>query len=63
MSTRRRGKKETKQEPPTQYRVTDLVSLADLKHMHTRKGKYPTKPPFGQAAWEDAKREKEERLK
>ena len=32
--------------------------------MHTRKGKYPTKPPpFGQLTWEEAKREKEEKLK
>ena len=63
MSTKRRGKEETKQELPTQYRVTDPVSLADLEHIHTRKGKYPTKPPpFAQATWEDAKREKEERL-
>ena len=64
MSTKRRGKKETKQEPPTQYELTDPVSLADLEHIHTRKGKYPTKlPPLGQATWEDAKREKKERLR
>ena len=64
MPTKRRGKKETKQEPPTQYRVIDPVSLADLENIHTRKGKYSTKPPpLGQASWEDAKREKEERLR
>ena len=64
MSTKRRGKKETKQEPPTQYRAIDPVSLADLENIHTRKGKYPTKPPPpGQATWEDVKREKEERLR
>ena len=63
MSTKRRGKKETKQEPPTQCRVTDPVFMADLEHIHTRKGKYPTKPPLGQAPWEDAKREKKERLR
>ena len=64
MSTKRRGKKETKQEPPTQYRVIYPVSLADLENIHTRKGKYPTKPPpLGQATWEDAKREKGERLR
>ena len=64
MSTKRRGKKETKQEPPTQYRVIDPVSLADLENIHTRKGKYSTKPPpLGQATWEDAKREKVERLR
>ena len=64
MSTKKRGKKETKQESPTQYKVVDPISLADLKNMHTRKGKYPTRPPpFGQLTWEEAKREKEEKLK
>ena len=54
MSTKRRGRKETKQEPPTQFRVIDPVSLADLENIHTRKGKYPTiPPPLGQATWED----------
>ena len=63
MSTKRKGKKETKQEPPTQYRVVDPVSLTDLKNIHTRKGKYPTlPPPLGQPTWEDVKRE-EERLR
>ena len=42
----------------------DPISLTDLEHMHTRKGKYPTRPPpFGQPTWEEAKREKEEKLK
>ena len=64
MSTKRKGRKETKQEPPTQYRGIDPVSLADLENIHTRKGKYPTvPPPFGQPTWEDVKREKEERLR
>ena len=64
MSTKRRKKKEIKQEPPTQYRFIDPVSLADLENIYTRKGKYPTKsPPLGQATWEDVKREKEERLR
>ena len=63
MSTKRRGKKETRQGPPTQHRIIDPVSLADLENIHTTKGKYPTKPPLGQATWEDAKREKEERLR
>ena len=64
MSTKSRGKKETKQEPPTQYRVIDPVFLADLENIHTRKGKYPTiPPPLGQATWEDVKREKEEKLR
>ena len=59
MSAKRKGKKETKLESPTQYKVVDPISLTDLEHMHTRKGKYPTKPP----TWEEAKREKEEKLK
>ena len=64
MSAKRRGKKETKQESPTQFKVVDPISLADLENIHTRRGKYPTKPPpFGQANWEEAKREKEEKLK
>ena len=63
MSTKRKGRKETKEEPPTQYRVIDPVSLANLENIHTRKGKYPTVPPFGQPTWEDVKREKEERLR
>ena len=64
MSAKRRGKRETKQESPTQYKVVDPISLTDLEHMHTRKGKYLTRPPpFGQPTWEEAKREKEEKLK
>ena len=64
MSTKRKGKKETKQESPTQYKVVDPNSLTDLEHMHTRRGIYPTKPPpFGQPTWEEVKREKEEKLK
>ena len=64
MSTKRKGKKESKQESPTQYRVVDPISLTDLEHIHTRMGKYPTRPPpFGQPTWKEAKREKEEKLK
>ena len=64
MSTKRKGKKETKQGSPTQYKVVDPISLADLENIHTRKGKYPTRPPpFGQLTWEEAKRNKEEKLK
>ena len=64
MSTKRKGRKETKQEPPTQYMGLDPVSLADLENIHTRKGKYPTvPPPFGQPTWEDVKMKKEERLR
>ena len=40
------------------------ISLTDLENMHTRRGRYPTKPPpFGQLTWEEAKREKKEKLK
>ena len=64
MSTKRKGKKETKQESPTQYKVVDPISLADLENIHTRKRKYPTRPPpFGQLTWAEAKREREEKLK
>ena len=64
MSTKRKGKRETKLESPTQYKVVDPISLTDLEHIHTRRGKYPTRPPpFGQPTWEEAKREKEEKLK
>ena len=64
MSAKKRGKKEIKQELPTQYKVVDPISLADLENIHTRKGKYSTRPPpFGQLTWEEAKREKEEKLK
>ena len=45
MSTKKRGKKETKQESPTQYKVVDPISLADLENIHTRKAKYQT-PSF-----------------
>ena len=63
MSTKRKGKRETKQESPTQYKVVDPISLTALEHIHTRRGKYPTKPPpFRQPIWEEAKREKEEKL-
>ena len=64
MSAKRKGKRETKPESPIQYKVVDPISLTDLEHMHTRKGKYPTRPPpFEQPTWEEAKREKEEKLK
>ena len=64
MSTKRKGKRETKLESPTQYKVVDPISLTDLEHIHTRRGKYPTRPPpFGQPTWEETKREKEEKLK
>ena len=64
MSAKRKGKRGTKLESPTQYKVVDPISLTDLKHMHTRRGKYPTRPPpFGQPTCEEAKREKGEKTK
>ena len=64
MSAKRKGKRKTRLEFPTQYKVVDPISLTDLEHMHTRKGKYPTRPPFfGQPTWEEAKREREKKLK
>ena len=41
MSVREKGRKKTKQETSTQYKV-----LADLEHIHLRKGRSsPSKPP------------------
>ena len=67
MATREKGKKKTKQEAPQeasqQYKVTDPISMADLEHMHTRRGKYPSRPPpFGPKTWELARKEKEEKV-
>ena len=67
MATREKGRKRTKQEAPQeasqQYKVTDAISMADLEHMHTRRGKYPSRPPpFGPKTWELAQREKEEKV-
>ena len=48
MATREKGRKRTKQEAPQeasqQYKVTDPISMADLEHMHTRRGKYLSHP-------------------
>ena len=67
MATREKGRKKTKQEAPQeasqQYKVMDPISMADLEHMHTRRGKYPSHPPpFGPKTWELARREKEEKV-
>ena len=67
MATREKGRKKTKQEAPQeasqQFKVTDPISMADLEHMHTRRGKYPSRPPpFGPKTWELAQREKEEKV-
>ena len=64
MSVREKGRKKTKQETSAQYKVTDLISMADLEHIHLRKGRsYPSKPPpMSTNTWEEVRREKEERL-
>ena len=49
MATREKGRKKTKQEAPQeasqQFKVTDPISMADLENIHTRRGKYPSRPP------------------
>ena len=49
MATRERGRRKTKQEAPQeasqQFTVTDPISMADLENIHTRRGKYPSRPP------------------
>ena len=64
MSNREKGRKKTKQETSTQYKVTDPISMADLGNIHLRKGKlYPSKPPpQSLKTWEEVRREKEERI-
>ena len=67
MATREKGRKKTKQEAPQeasqQFKVTDPISMADLENIHTRRGKYPSRPPpFGPKTWEMAQKEKEERV-
>ena len=67
MATREKGRKKTKQEAPQeasqQFKVTDPISMADLENIHTRRGKYPSRPPpFGPKTWELARKEKEDRV-
>ena len=67
MATREKGRRKTKQEVPQeasqQYKVMDPISMADLENIHTRRGKYPSRPPpFGPKTWELAQKEKEERV-
>ena len=67
MATREKGsrkiKQEASQEASQQYKVMDPISMADLENIHTRRGKYPSRPPpFGPKTWESARREKEERV-
>ena len=64
MSSREKGRKKTKLETSTQYKVTDPISIADLENIHLRKGEiYPSKPPpQSLKTWEEVRREKEERI-
>ena len=67
MATREKGRKKIKPEAPQevsqQFKVTDPISMADLENIHTRRGKYPSRPPpFGPKTWEMAQKEKEERV-
>ena len=64
MSVREKGRKKIKQETSTQYKVTDPISMTDLEHIHLRKGRsYPSNPPpLSTKAWEEVRREKEERI-
>ena len=64
MSTREKGRKKTKPETSTQYKVTNPISMADLENIHLRKGKsYPSKPPpQSLKTWEEVRKEKEERI-
>ena len=67
MATREKGRRKTKQGVPQeasqQYKVMDPISMADLENIHTRRGKYPSRPPpFGPKTWELAREEKEERV-
>ena len=67
MATREKGKKKTKPEAPQeasrQFKITYPISMADLENIHTRRGKYPSRPPpFGPKTWEMAQKEKEERV-
>ena len=62
MSVREKGRKKTKQETSTQDKVTDLIFIGDLEHIHLRKGRsYPSKPPpLSTKTWGEVRREKEE---
>ncbi|MDA8042856.1 MAG: hypothetical protein MPJ22_10620, partial [Pirellulales bacterium] len=67
MATREKGRKKTKQEAPQeasqQFKVTDPISMADLENIHTRRGKYPSRPPPSRPkTWELAQKEKEEKV-
>ena len=66
MATREKGRKKTKQEAPQeasqQFTVTDPISMADLENIHTRRGKYPSRPLLSDQKlgnWPEGKRRKE----
>ena len=61
MSVREKRRKKIKQETSTQYKVTDPIFMADLEHIHLRKGRsYTSKPPpLSTKTWEEVRREKE----
>ena len=67
MATREKERRKTKQEVPQetsqQFTVTDPISMADLENIHTRRGKYPSRPPpFRPKTWELARKGKEEEV-
>ena len=67
MDTREKGRKKTKPEAPQeasqQFKVTGPIFMADLENIHTRRGKYPSRPPpFRPKTWEMAQKEKEEKV-
>ena len=67
MATREKARKKTKQEAPQeasqQFTITDPISMAGLENVHTRREKYPSRPPpFRLKTWELAQKEKEERV-
>ena len=64
MLSREKGRKKTKHETSTQYKVTDPISIVDLENIHLRKEKlYPSKPPpQSLKTWEEVRREKEARI-
>ena len=64
MSSREKGRKKTKQETSTQYKVTDPIFMVELENIHLRKGKlYPSKPPpQSLKTWEEVRREKKKKI-
>ena len=67
MATREKGRRKIKQEVPQetsrQFTVTDPISMADLENIHTRREKYPSRPPpFRPKTWELARKGKEEEV-